>query len=247
MLATFATGIGAVAGCVSSANERDRETIVRHYAVSTSTGNETVRIAVPKSVYQAAREATAAIPDALTAARNSTFLTDLVQRLTAAAATLHEALRAVRSFVDSIDYATDQESTGRTEYVRRPSETLVDGEGDCDDKAVLLAGLLSRPPFEYQTGLVFPPNHCATLAPLTALPAESLSAEPLTVTVDRTAFVYLESVAMVPAGHWAADYGEDPILASYTDFWHVHDVDSLLAAAQRAVTGNDISSLRAFV
>ncbi len=247
MLATFATGMGALAGCVSRAQERDEENIVRQYSVHTSTGTEEVRIAVPRSVYQTASEDTAGIPDAVTAAKNSTFLDDIVRRLTDSSSSLPEALRAVQSFVDSIDYATDLESTGVTEYVRHPSETLVDGEGDCDDKAVLLAGLLSRPPFNYRTGLVFPPKHCATLAPRTELPARSVSADPLTVTVNQTEFVYIESVAVVPAGDWAEDYGAGPILASYTDFWNVHDVGPLLSSVEQVIKDGNVSSIRAFV
>ncbi|WP_175416449.1 transglutaminase family protein [Natrinema versiforme] len=232
--------------CVSSAQDRDRGNIVRQYSVHLSTGTEEIRIPVPRSVYQEAREETTAIPDAVTAARNNDFLDDVVHRITDASSSPLEALHAVHSFVETIDYATDPESTGTTEYIRYPSETLVDGEGDCEDKAVLLVGLLSRPPFTYHTGLVFPPKHCATLVARSDLPARSLSTDPLTVTVDRTEFVYLESVAAVPVGHWAEDYGERPILASYTDFWNIHDMGALIASAEQALKGDSLPPLRAY-
>ncbi len=247
VLATVVASVSALPGCVSRADERDHETIVRQYSVQLPTGTEAIRIPVPRSVYREAREEPAAIPDAVAAARNAEFLDDVVHRLTDSSSSLAEALRTVQSFVEAIDYATDLESTGSTEYVRHPSETLVDGEGDCDDKAVLLVGFLSRPPFEYDTGLVFPPKHCATLVSRTALSDRSLSDDPLTVTVDQTELAYLESVSAVPVGHWAGDHGEGPILASYTDFWTIHDTGALITSAEQAVEGDLLPLLRAYI
>ncbi|WP_226479890.1 hypothetical protein [Natrinema amylolyticum] len=207
---------------------------------------EDIRIPIPRSVYQAAREEKAAIPNAVTAAQNNEFLDGIVRRIIDSSSSLPEALHAVQSFVDTIDYATDIESTETIEYVRHPSETLVDGEGDCEDKAVLLAGLLSCPPFNYKTGLVFPPKHCATLAPWKHLPTQSFSADPLIVTVNGTEFVYVESVAAVPLGNWAEDYGQGPILASYVDFWEIHDMNSLIASAEHALGDGLFPTLRAY-
>ncbi|WP_152423197.1 hypothetical protein [Natrinema versiforme] len=207
---------------------------------------EDVRVTIPRTVYRTAREEKAAISNAVTAAQKNEFLDGVVRRIIDSSSSIPQALHAVQSFVDTIDYATDRESTGTTEYVRYPSETLVDGEGDCDDKAVLLAGLLSRPPFNYKTGLVFPPNHCATLVPRSELPAQSVSVDPLRVTVNGTEFVYIESVADVPLGRWAEDYGENPILATYVGFWQIHNMGELLASAERALDGDLLSTLRAY-
>jgi hypothetical protein len=46
-------------------------------------------------------------------------------------------------FVQTIPYTTDIESTGLQEYPRYPIETLVNGSGDCEDHAFLLAQLLN--------------------------------------------------------------------------------------------------------
>ena len=46
------------------------------------------------------------------------------------------------SFVQSIPYSTDIESTGLQEYPRYPIETLVEDTGDCEDHAILLGELL---------------------------------------------------------------------------------------------------------
>lgn len=48
------------------------------------------------------------------------------------------------SFVQSLPYISDKETTGFDEYVRYPVETLVDMCGDCDDTAVLTAAILSE-------------------------------------------------------------------------------------------------------
>lgn len=46
------------------------------------------------------------------------------------------------SFVQSLPYAYDNDSKDADEYVRYPIETLVDGQGDCEDKVALLVALL---------------------------------------------------------------------------------------------------------
>ena len=46
------------------------------------------------------------------------------------------------SFVQSIPYKTDKESTGMDEYYKYPIETLVDGCGDCEDSAILTAAIV---------------------------------------------------------------------------------------------------------
>ena len=48
----------------------------------------------------------------------------------------------VVSFVQSLQYVSDEASRGEDEYIRYPIETLVDGCGDCEDKVALLAALL---------------------------------------------------------------------------------------------------------
>ncbi|HID73539.1 MAG TPA: hypothetical protein EYP43_00655 [Thermoplasmata archaeon] len=45
-------------------------------------------------------------------------------------------------FVQSIQYRWDNETAGCEDYARFPLETLVDGVGDCEDKAMLYAAIL---------------------------------------------------------------------------------------------------------
>ncbi len=43
---------------------------------------------------------------------------------------------------ENVTYATDQEMHGRNDYWQYPAETLISGEGDCEDQALLLASVL---------------------------------------------------------------------------------------------------------
>ena len=68
-------------------------------------------------------------------------------------------LRNVVSFVQSLRYVTDLESTGADDYVRFPVETLVDGEGDCEDLAILAAAILHEMGYDVMLALL--PDHMA--------------------------------------------------------------------------------------
>jgi hypothetical protein len=46
------------------------------------------------------------------------------------------------AFVQSLEYTSDSVTTGFDEYARYPIETLVDGGGDCEDTAILLASII---------------------------------------------------------------------------------------------------------
>lgn len=70
-----------------------------------------------------------------------------------------ERFRLVVNFVQHLPYVTDIESTGNHDHYRRGLELLVDGAGDCEDSAVLLAGMLESNPFDCRTALLFPPGH----------------------------------------------------------------------------------------
>ncbi|MFA6333008.1 MAG: hypothetical protein WCX22_08650 [Methanoregula sp.] len=71
-----------------------------------------------------------------------------------------EYLELLAVFVQSIPY--DNASAAIPDTVARfPAETLVDGTGDCDDKSVLLAGLLSREGYNVSLLLFIPEHHMA--------------------------------------------------------------------------------------
>lgn len=65
----------------------------------------------------------------------------------------------VIKFVQSLRYVSDMDSKGIDDYVRFPVETLVDGEGDCEDMAILAAAILHE--MGYGVLLVFLPDHLA--------------------------------------------------------------------------------------
>lgn len=65
----------------------------------------------------------------------------------------------VISFVQSLQYVSDRESKREKEYARFPVETLVDGEGDCEDMAILAAAILHE--MGYGVLLVILPDHMA--------------------------------------------------------------------------------------
>lgn len=84
---------------------------------------------------------------------------DLAMQLVDDTMTMEQKINSALTFVQSLPYSKDRVSKGVMEYVRYPVETLVDGKGDCEDKAVLLGALL------YELGvdfiLLLPPDHMA--------------------------------------------------------------------------------------
>lgn len=58
---------------------------------------------------------------------------------------------------ENISYATDQEMHGMSDYWQYPAETLISGEGDCEDQALLLASVLEA--MGIDTVLVIEPGH----------------------------------------------------------------------------------------
>lgn len=63
-----------------------------------------------------------------------------------------ETINHMISFVQHLEYSTDQVSEGVDEYPKFPVETLVDKGGDCEDSAILGAALLRR--FGYGAKLI---------------------------------------------------------------------------------------------
>jgi hypothetical protein len=71
-----------------------------------------------------------------------------------------EYLELLTVFVQSLPY--DNTSGAQPDTLSRfPAETIVDGIGDCDDKSVLLAGLLSRERYNVSLLLFIPEHHMA--------------------------------------------------------------------------------------
>jgi hypothetical protein len=62
-------------------------------------------------------------------------------------------------FVQSIPYTTDADTKAKSDYPRFPIETVVDGSGDCEDHAILLAAVTHA--LGYDTVLLDYPTHTA--------------------------------------------------------------------------------------
>lgn len=62
-------------------------------------------------------------------------------------------------FVQNLPYVPDDVGTGYDDYTKHMVETLVEGGGDCEDTAVMLASLLQSASFNYDTVLLLLPGH----------------------------------------------------------------------------------------
>jgi hypothetical protein len=70
-------------------------------------------------------------------------------------ADLTAAIRAVQA----LGYVSEPVEAAAEETIKFPAETLVEGGGDCEDTAVLLAAILRASPLERQCAVIHPPNH----------------------------------------------------------------------------------------
>jgi hypothetical protein len=96
--------------------------------------------------------------------RQESLYTGLLQQFRAARSEHHltddEYLELMTVFVQSLPYDKDA-GLHPDNPPRFPVETIVDGTGDCDDKSVLLAGLLSREGYDVALFLFIPEHHMA--------------------------------------------------------------------------------------
>ncbi|MDZ5811659.1 hypothetical protein U4E84_09925 [Halorubrum sp. AD140] len=178
----------------------------------------TLRFGVGRRAYRSAARRTLGYDTAFDAARRNPFARELAAELDTATPTappsetmsldVRRFDRAVE-FVRSLPYRSDYESQSLPDYHRTVEETLVDGCGDCKDHTYLLAGLLSYPPFEYRTAMVFVPDHMLLGVAKSDLP-EAYADAP---TLANTNYVAVESVTGEPIG----EYDDGPVLAVYDD------------------------------
>lgn len=73
--------------------------------------------------------------------------------------TRFEEIVATLGFVQSILYASDDDTTGQREYWRYPVETIHDETGDCEDTAILALSILER--LGHEVVPVVAPGHAA--------------------------------------------------------------------------------------
>lgn len=138
-----------------------------------------------------------------------------------------DGFRRAVTFVRSFEYAIDPESKGVPEYHRTVEETLVDGCGDCKDLTYLLAGILSQPPFEYRTAMVFLPEHMLLGVHRDDLP----SAYSDTRTLPGGEYVAVETTS----AHSIGEFRDEPVLGVYDDGFLFFDRSAAAEAASDAV------------
>jgi hypothetical protein len=73
----------------------------------------------------------------------------------------YETVEYVISFVQSLPYTVDDETTPWDEYPRYPIETLFDRGGDCEDTSILTATLLYEMGYDVALLILVDENHCA--------------------------------------------------------------------------------------
>lgn len=128
--------------------------------------------------------------------------------------TMKEKIMSLLTFVQSLPYSKDRVSKGKVEYVRYPVETLADGTGDCEDKAVLLGSMF------YELGIDFvlllPPDHMAL-----GVPCDDIHGEQCFKFGDKK-YYYLETtnprweIGQIPKEYGKAKFEIYPVQSTAT-------------------------------
>ncbi len=88
----------------------------------------------------------------------------------------YKYLDYVLRFTQEIEYQSDEEYMGTTEYWKFPLETLYDQGGDCEDTSILFIAIAHQSRADvgknYQTGLQLLPGHMAGAIKLTSTPSK---------------------------------------------------------------------------
>jgi len=73
----------------------------------------------------------------------------------------YETVEYVITFIQSLPYTVDDETTPWNEYPRYPIETLFDRGGDCEDTSILTAAILHTMGYDVALLILDDDNHCA--------------------------------------------------------------------------------------
>lgn len=73
----------------------------------------------------------------------------------------YQKVSFVIDFVQRLPYVTDDVSKGFDDYTKFLIETMAEGNGDCEDTAIMLAAVLQARDFNYDMILIQPPGHMA--------------------------------------------------------------------------------------
>lgn len=105
---------------------------------------------------------------------------------------INNKLLGAMQFVQNHEYKKDFNSTNKSTYIRQPTETLIDGIGDCKDKAILFKALANG--LGYEVGYAVFTNHVAPVLRKETIPSELLPAPKTTFTVNGTDYIIIEVV-----------------------------------------------------
>ncbi|WP_435062933.1 hypothetical protein [Halobaculum sp. EA56] len=199
-------------------------------------------VEVPADRYREARTAERTLGETFRAALEDDLAGSvaraLATRLDAAGVdTAGGRLRGALAFVRSLPYATDAGSTGAVEYPRYVPETLVDCEGDCEDYAALLAGVLAAPPFDCDPALVILPGHAAVgVAPdAPGVGADAGGDAVATVRAGGREYVYLDATYDHPIGTLPASEHGREVVAVHDGRWRLGDPGAMIEHVGGAV------------
>lgn len=160
-------------------------------------------------------------------------------------------VRVATSFVRALQYVPDDEATGSKEYPRFAVETVVENKGDCEDFAVVFAGIFGSPVFDLDPKLVILPGHTGIGLSAKALGIEG-SGDPdaesdgvesglPTLTVDGEELLYIDPTYPVGLGIVPEPYREYGVVATYDGDWRIEDHQALATHIRRSVLGEGIS------
>ncbi|MEM6926738.1 MAG: transglutaminase domain-containing protein, partial [Myxococcota bacterium] len=134
-------------------------------------------------------------------------LTRFVNALTTEATTREERVQRVLDFVTHDVRYSHREAVGSRETLKRPSEVLVTGTGDCSNKTVLTASLLHQ--LGEEVLFAYAAEHIAPAVPRGGFPADNA----LTVNHQGTEYVLLETTAP------GFEIGRSRLVVGYTVRW----------------------------
>ncbi|WP_277553725.1 hypothetical protein [Halobaculum limi] len=201
---------------------------------------QTMRVDVPTDRYRAARADERSLAGTFEAALDDDTAGALAESLATAmdGAGVTDPLARFRvavEFVRAMPYVTDADSTGEAGYPRYVVETVVDHEGDCEDYAALVAGVLAAPPFGYDPDLLVLPGHAGVGIDPDALDGSGFP----TVAVGGREYVYVDATYEVPFGRLPADHDDGVVAALVDGAWSVGDPDAVVAHVGATVGAHD--------
>jgi len=143
------------------------ETITRHYDWQYGDSEWSWDVSIPGALYDyykgIPRPPTRNYSVYVTHPLDDPYITHLVEKIKEAATKQgydeYQTIELAIVFVQSLPYTVDSVTTPFDEYPRYPIETLVDGGGDCEDTAILLAAVINQ--MGYGVVLLGLPDHMA--------------------------------------------------------------------------------------